>query len=88
MFVTVILGVTNAKHTTVLAGLVIGLTLLSLHLCFIPVSGNSLNPARSIGPALFSGGAAIGQLWLYIVAPLLGGAIAGVVAKAGIFEKD
>ena len=88
VFVTVILGVTNAKHTTVLAGLVIGLTLLSLHLCFIPVSGNSLNPARSIGPALFSGGAAIGQLWLYIVAPLLGGAIAGVVAKAGIFEKD
>jgi aquaporin Z len=88
VFVTVILGVTNAKHTTVLAGLVIGLTLTALHLCFIPVSGNSLNPARSIGPALFSGGAAIGQLWLYIVAPLLGGAIAGIVAKAGIFEKD
>jgi aquaporin Z len=88
VFVTVILGVTNAKHTTVLAGLVIGLTLTALHLCFIPVSGNSLNPARSIGPALFSGGAAIGQLWLYIVAPLLGGAIAGIVAKAGIFEKE
>ena len=88
IFVTVILGVTNAKHTTMLAGLGIGLTLVALHLCFIPVSGNSLNPARSIGPALFSGGAAIGQLWLYIVAPLLGGAIAGVVAKAGIFEKD
>lgn len=88
VFVTVILGVTNAKHTTVLAGLVIGLTLAALHVCFIPVSGNSLNPARSIGPALFSGGAAIGQLWLYIVAPLIGGAVAGIVAKAGIFEKD
>ena len=88
VFVTVILGVTNAKHTTVLAGLAIGLTLLALHLCFIPVSGNSLNPARSIGPALFSGGTAIGQLWLYIVAPLVGGAIAGIVAKAGLFEKD
>jgi aquaporin Z len=88
IFVTVILGVTNAKHTTVFAGLVIGLTLAALHVCFIPVSGNSLNPARSIGPALFSGGAAIGQLWLYIVAPLIGGAIAGIVAKAGIFEKD
>lgn len=88
IFVTVILGVTNAKHTTMLAGLGIGLTLTALHLCFIPVSGNSLNPARSIGPALFSGGAAIGQLWLYIVAPMIGGAIAGAVAKAGIFEKD
>ena len=52
------------------------------------MSGNSLNPARSIGPALFSGSAAIGQLWLYILAPLIGGAVAGLVAKAGIFEKD
>lgn len=87
IFVTVILGVTSAKHATAFAGLVIGLTLAALHFCFIPVSGNSLNPARSIGPALFSGSVAIGQLWLYIVAPLIGGAIAGVVAKAGIFEK-
>jgi aquaporin Z len=88
IFVTVILGVTNAKHTTMLAGLGIGLTLAALHWCFIPVSGNSLNPARSIGPALFSGSAAIGQLWLYIVAPLVGGALAGIVAKTGILEKD
>jgi aquaporin Z len=88
IFVTVILGVTNAKHTTAFAGLVIGLTLAALHMCFIPVSGNSLNPARSIGPALFSGSGAIAQLWLYIAAPLIGGAIAGIVAKAGIFEKD
>jgi aquaporin Z len=69
IFVTVILGVTSAKHTTMLAGLGIGLTLAALHFCFIPVSGNSLNPARSIGPALFSGGGAIAQLWLYIAAP-------------------
>ena len=88
IFVTVILGVTNSKHTTAFAGLVIGLTLAALHVCFIPVSGNSLNPARSIGPALFSGSAAIGQLWLYILAPLVGGAIAGIVAKTGMFEKD
>lgn len=87
-FVTVILGVTAQKHATAFAGLVIGLTLAALHFAFIPVSGNSLNPARAIGPALFSGGEAIGQLWLYIVAPLIGGAIAGVVGKTGVFEKD
>lgn len=88
VFVTVILGVTNDKHSTALAGLVIGLTLAILHFAFIPVSGSSLNPARSIGPALFSGSAALGQLWLYIVAPLVGGALAGIVAKAGLLEKD
>lgn len=88
IFVTVILGVTNAKHTTMLAGLGIGLALAMLHFAFIPVSGNSLNPARSIGPALFSGAAAIGQLWLYIAAPLIGGALAGVLAKSGILERD
>jgi len=87
-FVTVILGVTNAKHTTAFAGLVIGLTLAGIHFAMIPVTGTSVNPARSIGPALFSGGAALSQLWLFIVAPLIGGGIAGVVAKAGIFEKD
>ncbi|MHA6686905.1 MIP/aquaporin family protein [Mesorhizobium sp. A556] len=87
-FVLVILASTSAKHMTPLAGLIIGLTLAVLHFGFIPVSGNSLNPARSIGPALFSGSVAIGQLWLYIVAPLIGGAIAGVVAKCGVFEKD
>lgn len=87
-FVIVILGVTSAKHTTAFAGLVIGLTLAALHFAFIPVSGNSLNPARSIGPALFTGGAAISQLWLYIVAPMIGGAIAGIVAKTNVFEKD
>lgn len=88
IFVTVILGVTNEKHSTILAGLVIGLIYAALHFAFIPVSGNSLNPARSIGPALFAGTTAIGQLWLYIAAPLIGGAIAGLAAKAGLFEKD
>jgi aquaporin Z len=87
-FVMVILGVTSAKHSTAIAGLAIGLTLTGLHIAMIPVTGTSVNPARSIGPALFTGGAAIGQLWLFIVAPLIGGAIAGVVAKTGVFEKD
>jgi len=88
IFVTVILGVTSGNHTTALAGLVIGLTLAILHFAFIPVSGNSLNPARSFGPAVFVGGAALSQLWLYILAPLIGGALAGVVAKARLLDKD
>lgn len=88
VFVTVILGVTAGKHTTVLAGLVIGLTLAALHFAFIPVSGSSLNPARSIGPALFSGSAALSVLWVYIVGPVIGGALAGIVAKTRVFELD
>lgn len=86
VFVTVILGVTAAQHTSAFAGLVIGLTLAALHFAFIPVSGSSLNPARSIGPALFSGAEAMSVLWVYIVAPLIGGALAGIVAKTGMFE--
>jgi aquaporin Z len=86
VFVMVILGVTSEKHSTVLAGLAIGLTLVAIHICFIAVTGTSVNPARSIGPALFSGGTAMGQLWLFIVAPLVGGALAGLVYKAGVFE--
>ena len=86
VFVMVILGVTSEKHSTVNAGLVIGLTLVAIHLCFVTSTGSSVNPARSIGPALFSGGAAIGQLWLYIVAPLVGGALAGLVYKARVLE--
>jgi aquaporin Z len=88
VFVTVILGVTAKKHATAFAGLVIGLTLAALHFAFIPVTGNSLNPARSIGPALFSGSEAMSALWLYILAPLVGGAIAGIVAKTKMFELE
>ena len=88
IFVTVILGVTSKKHETAFAGLVIGLTLTVIHLCLIPITGTSVNPARSIGPALFSGSVAIGQLWLFILAPLVGAAVAGLVAKARVFEKD
>jgi aquaporin Z len=88
VFVTVILGVTAGKHTNMLAGLVIGLTLAAIHFAFIPVSGSSLNPARSIGPALFSGAEALSALWVYIVGPVIGGALAGIVAKTRIFELD
>ncbi len=88
VFVTVILGVTAGKHSTAFAGLVIGLTLAAIHFAFIPVSGSSLNPARSFGPALFSGSGAIGVLWIYFVGPIIGGALAGIVAKTKTFELE
>lgn len=84
IFVTVILGATGAGSTPGFAGLAIGLTLAAIHLVGINVTGVSVNPARSIGPALFAGGAALSQLWVFIVAPLAGGAVAGLIYKAGL----
>ncbi len=85
LFLVVILGVTaDEKAGPIAAGLVIGLTLVMIHLVGIPVTGTSVNPARSIGPALFVGGTALGQLWLFIVAPLIGGAIGGLLHKARV----
>jgi aquaporin Z len=84
LFVTVILGATQtnggAGNT---AGLAIGLTLVLIHLAGIQVSGASVNPARSIATNVFNADA-LAQLWLYIVAPLAGGALAGVLHKAGV----
>ena len=78
LFVTVILAVTDERNEhPALAPLAIGLTLAAIHFVAIPATGTSVNPARSIGPALFAGPDAIVQLWLFILAPLLGGAIAG-----------
>ena len=76
-FVYVILGVTDTRAPKGFAPLAIGLTLTLIHLVSIPVDNTSVNPARSIGPALFAGGDAIVQLWAFILAPLLGGLIAG-----------
>ena len=88
IFVTVILGATGPGSSPGFAGLAIGLTLTltltAIHLVGIRVTGVSVNPARSIGPALFVGGTALSQLWVFIVAPLVGGALAGIVNKAGI----
>jgi aquaporin Z len=83
-FVYVILGVTDTRAPKGFAPLAIGLTLTLIHLVCIPIDNTSVNPARSIGPALFAGGDAIVQLWLFIVAPLAGGLIAGAT-YAGLF---
>ncbi|MCB1335360.1 MAG: MIP family channel protein [Roseivivax sp.] len=84
LFVTVILGATHASAPTGFAGLAIGLTLVGIHLVGISVTGVSVNPARSFGPAIFVGDQAISQLWLFFVAPLLGGAAAGLAHAAGM----
>ncbi len=81
IFVLVVLGVTSKGANNQFAGIAIGLTLVLVHLVCIPVTGTSVNPARSIGPALFQGGEAISQLWLFVIAPFLGGAIASIVWK-------
>ena len=63
------------------AGLAIGLTLVLIHIVCIPITGTSVNPARSIGPAIFEGGTALRQLWLFIVTPLAGAALSALVWK-------
>jgi aquaporin Z len=88
LFVTVILGATGAGSAAGFAGLAIGLTLAAIHLVGINVTGVSVNPARSIGPALFVGGTALAQLWVFIVAPLAGGVLAGLLYKAGLTRAD
>jgi aquaporin Z len=78
-FLFVILGSTDERAPGKLAPIAIGLCLTLIHLISIPVTNTSVNPARSTGPALFVGGAAISQLWLFWIAPIIGAAIAGVV---------
>jgi len=75
-FVLVILLVTEHTAAPGFAGIAIGLALTTVHLVGIPLDGTSVNPARSLGPALFAGGNAMGQVWLFILAPLVGGAVA------------
>jgi aquaporin Z len=82
LFTLVILGSTSGKGATPFPGLVIGLTLTALHFPFINVTGLSVNPARSLGPAVFVGGNALWQLWLFLVIPTIAGAAAGWLVKA------
>lgn len=86
LFVTVVLGAT--QRGSEFGGLAIGLSLAGIHLVGIHVTGTSVNPARSIGPALLVGGPALSQLWLFILAPMLGGAAAGALHAAGVTRGD
>ena len=81
IFVLVVLGVTAKNGHNKFAGVAIGFALVMIHIVCIPITGTSVNPARSVGPALFEGAHAISQLWLFIVAPFLGAAIAAGVWK-------
>jgi aquaporin Z len=80
VFVMVILLVTGRAAAPGFAGLAIGLTLAAVHMVAIPLTGTSVNPARSLGPALFAGGEPLSHVWLFIVAPPVGAALAAVVA--------
>jgi len=81
MFVLVVLGATHARAPVGFSGIAIGLALALVHLISIPVTNTSVNPARSTGPALFVGGWALAQLWLFWLAPLVGGVLSGVVYR-------
>jgi aquaporin Z len=88
LFVFVILGVTSTTANPSTAGLVIGLTLTAVHLIGIPITGTSVNPARALGPALIVGGTSLHQVWLFIVAPLVGGALAALAHWALFSPKE
>jgi aquaporin Z len=81
VFLIVIMGATHGKAPAGFAPLAIGLALTLIHLISIPVTNTSVNPARSTAVAFFAGSGATGQLWLFWVAPLLGGAIGGIIYK-------
>ena len=86
VFVIAIIGVTSKEVNTAVSGLVIGLTLTLVHILGIALTGTSVNPARSLMPAIFAGGTALSQVWIFILAPLVGGALAAVVY--GFLEKE
>lgn len=86
LFVIVILGATGPKASPGFAGLAIGITLAAIHIVGIQVTGVSVNPARSFGPAVLVGGQAVSQLWLFIAAPLIGAAIGGALFRVKLLE--
>lgn len=88
IFVFVILGATHEKALNKFAGLSIGFTLVLIHIVGIQVTGVSVNPARSLGPALFDNPQALAQLWVFIVFPILGAVLAGIVYKLKLIYND
>ncbi len=88
IFLLVIFGTTSKQGNSTMAGLAIGVTLVLIHLVAIPITGTSVNPARSIGPAIFAGGKALSQLWLFIIAPVLGGLLAAGIWKFLLETKE
>lgn len=88
MFLIIILGATDKRAPAGFAGIAIGLALTLIHLVSIPVTNTSVNPARSTGPALFVGGWAVEQLWLFWLAPIVGAAIAGLAYRALLEERS
>jgi len=86
-FLLIILGATDKRAPVGFAGLAIGLALTLIHLISIPIDNTSVNPARSTGPAIFAGPAELSQLWLFWIAPLIGGGLAGVLYPA-LFGED
>ena len=88
VFVLTILGVTSSEKTSNIAGIVIGLTLTFVHIIGIPLTGTSVNPARSLAPAVFVGGEALSQVWVFIAAPLAGACLAAFAYKALGVSKE
>ena len=88
IFVTVILGSTQKAAPAGFAGLAIGITLVVIHIFGIRITGVSVNPARSLGPALFVGGKALAQLWLFLLVPSVAGIVAGLLFRTRTLEAD
>lgn len=88
LFLLVIFATTSKQGNANMAGLAIGITLVLIHLVAIPITGTSVNPARSIGPALLAGGKALSQLWLFVVAPIIGGVIGALLWKYVLETKE
>jgi aquaporin Z len=88
LFVVVILGSTQKGAPSQIAGLAIGISLVAIHILGITITGVSVNPARSLGPALFVGGRALAQVWLFLLVPSLGGIAGGLLFRSGLLEAQ